>query len=264
MLSSPGAFDVTQVKHLDRLFINVQRRVQQTATGLTTANRNMPYLLTMELLDTLRKYYSREGHQHHIIPLYSSNMNSRVTFLSSNTGSSSSSDIPVRHTLTLHLFRSRDLPLGSFHTGLLILEADPADSGAFYTEIDVLTSNMHTDLVIYIADLPMGARFASTQLEEDLCVRSMLGQVSGVTALEGHEKLSVKELYESFKDIAEDSISDILSGLLERESSNGTTRTHVSFLLIYVPVTDAILDECYLADMAPRLHKLSEALVLRT
>lgn len=156
MLSSPGAFDVTQVKHLDRLFINVQRRVQQTATGLTTANRNMPYLLTMELLDTLRKYYSREGHQHHIIPLYSSNMNSRVTFLSSNTGSSSSSDIPVRHTLTLHLFRSQDLPLGSFHTGLLILEADPADSGAFYTEVDVLASNVHTDLVIYIADLPMG------------------------------------------------------------------------------------------------------------
>lgn len=267
MLSSPAAFDIAQVQRLGRLFINVQRRVQQTATGLTTANSNMPYLLIMNLLDTLRRSCTTEDYHHCVVPLYSSNMNSRVTFLScNNTIHSDTSDESIRHTLTLHLFGSQARSSGFFHTGLLVLEADPIDS-AFYTEVDVLASTvLHADSVIYIADLPMSARFASSQLEEDFCVRSMLGKVPGVLALEGHEKLSIKELRDAFKDIVEDAVADILSGLLEYEpeSSNKTTQALTSFVLIYVPVTCTILDECYLKSMSLHLHKLSELLAFTT
>ncbi|EFO64323.1 Hypothetical protein GLP15_1215 [Giardia lamblia P15] len=261
LLSS--AFDINQVQRLDRLFINVQRRVQQTATGLTTANSNMPYLLIMSLLDTLQKSCNTDECHHYVVPLYSPNMNSRITFFSCNdTIHSDTSNISVRHTLTLHIFKSQCHHGGFSWTGLLILEADPINK-SFYAEIDVLVSTvLHADSIIYIVDLPMSARFASSQLEEDFCVRSMLGKIPGVLALEGHEKLSIRELRDSFKDILEDTIADILSGLLEctSESSNKATQVLTSFILIYVPVTCTILDECYLASMSPHLHKLSKLL----
>lgn len=254
MLSFPGSFDITGIQHLGKLLINVQRKIQQTATGLTTANRNMPYLLVMNVLDILQKQCSTTGCQYYTVPLYSSNMSSRVTFLSRNN--------TVRHSLTLHLFKAKNSPIGSFHTGLLILEVDPADS-AFYNEVYSLAfSTLHADSILYIADLPMNARFASSQLNEVFCARSMLGTVPGVIALEGHAKLSLSDLRESFNNILEGTIVDILSGLLEQEliSLNKDIKTCTSFLLIYVPTTDTILDDSYITSMSPHLYKLSETL----